>query len=531
MKKLFFVILALVLVIGFFVPVKTVGAEENETASWTLLFYLDGNNNLAEDTIVQLNMLEYALSEHPSNDVKIIALLATHSDNAKVFEVLPDNNLLTINSKVISKLGKVNMGDPKTLDSFLVSSIRYYPSKHYALFLFDHGGGIKGLCYDDASLIKNGKKSEFDRLTLPEFKQALQEAKEKTGTTFDIIDFGSCCNMALWEVAYTIQDYAKYMIASQLLEEGDYNDIRFVLQKLLNNPDIAAEEFGKLLVQEYTNTRYGDLKFYTSQGLIDLTKLPLITSSLCQISQYFLTALEKEKKNPSEQSSIYVLNVLRGIRKNIVRVNDGKYVQLKDYPGTDIDLYDFAEWLEKASVVSPEFAEIANGLKKSLNSTIISNRSLCNFFDFALVGSITINPDGNLAIPSSGLSVTFFVEKDEWKYIEALDLPKDWVDFLRACNSLETTSKWEQWQKKISEWCNYCLQYLEYWLWPWFLSLIYYWWPALLIFLGTIATTVGLDFGIRRLRRYILTKKKRKAALKKEKEMLEKEYAESHLPI
>lgn len=454
MKKLLWVILIFVLIFSFLIPGKIARADDSD--SWTLLFYMDGDNNLEESVMAQLNYLEYTLAAQPCNQVKIVALVdrmegyssegnAEWSD-AKIFEVLADKDASTINSKVLCELGEVNMGNPETLKNFIVYSTQAYPAKHYVLFLVDHGNGVGGLCFDD---------TDRDLLTLPELKKALDEAKKETGETFDIINF-DCCAMGVFEVAYIIKDYAKFMVASQTVEYALSEDIIVrVFQKLLSDPEMTPEELGKLMVKEYywilevthVSMESGIPNITKkvivpgTHSLINLEKLSLAMSPLRKISKEFVSATKKEKiiKLFWPPAKTPYLDFLNKMREEITTTNNWCPIEgpIPELQRADIDVCDFADRIEKANL-SPNLNNLAKELKSGLNSAILSSNT------------VELSLSGIKAPPLNGLSIRFFVNENEWEYINTLDFPREWIEFLKAVNS--TGEPIPTWHEKMTNW-------------------------------------------------------------------------------
>jgi hypothetical protein len=161
--------------------------------SWTVMFYMDGDNNVESYALMDLDELEMTGS---STDVNFVVLLDTLGEPA---------NLLYVNkgsSSTVAAWGEVNMGDPATLTRFITDSMTLYPANNYALVVWDHGGGILGICWDETS--------SSDKLTMAEFRSGIASA----GVSFDVLVLNACV-MATAEVAHQVQGYADYVIFSQ----------------------------------------------------------------------------------------------------------------------------------------------------------------------------------------------------------------------------------------------------------------------------------------------------------------------------
>jgi len=164
-----------------------------EGDAWTVMVYLDGDNNVESYAAMDLQELQVTGS---SADVNIVVLWDPLSGPA---------NLLYVNkgsTTTLAAWGEVNMGDPATLTRFITDSKALYPATRNALVLWNHGGGITGLCWDDTS--------SSDKLTMPELRSGIANG----GLAFDVVVFNACV-MAVAEVAHQIQGYAGYVVFSQ----------------------------------------------------------------------------------------------------------------------------------------------------------------------------------------------------------------------------------------------------------------------------------------------------------------------------
>jgi hypothetical protein len=212
--------------------------------NWTILVYLDGDNDLEEYAFIDLNEMELVGS---TTDVKIIVYVdfwnGVYSpySGAKCYEVTQDMNTNTINSlELVTSLPlEPNMGDWHTLRDFIVFGQSYAPADHYLLVLWDHGTGCLGFCTDDTS----GAHMDIQDLFF-----ALNDSSV---AHLDIVAFDACL-MAQIEVAYEIYDTTDFLVFS---EEGipfygfPYDDI---LQDLTNYPDRTPEQLAGLIVYYYT---------------------------------------------------------------------------------------------------------------------------------------------------------------------------------------------------------------------------------------------------------------------------------------
>ena len=258
---------------------------------WTIMIYLDGDNNLERYAIddffelssvgstSQVNLL-VQFDRGPGYDTRY-----GNWTNTQRFKIT--QNMEPTISNAVSDWGdgiggrEVNMGDPHVLHSFVKWAKDNYPAEHYALILWDHGDGWrsmsilansmeqqlkygnlshsetaqiektlkqlkrkinarryqKSVCFDDTS---------FDELTLKEIADALSY----DNCFIDILGFDACL-MGMVEVAYEIRNCANYMVASEetiMVRGFPYDTIsRIITSQPLSTP----EEFAILIVQKY----------------------------------------------------------------------------------------------------------------------------------------------------------------------------------------------------------------------------------------------------------------------------------------
>jgi hypothetical protein len=145
--------------------------------------------------------------------------------------------------------GNSEPGPKDSLQSFLNFCADRYPAKHYMLFILGHGlvVGDDVFLYDEHA----AKQS----VTLRELREALVTFKANIrGGEFELISFHSC-SMSSLEVAYELQDTAKYMLSSQgpaFVGSWPYRQILIRVfndleRKRKTNTEITVEEMLKLI--------------------------------------------------------------------------------------------------------------------------------------------------------------------------------------------------------------------------------------------------------------------------------------------
>ncbi len=260
--------IALILIIAISI-VSVVPAMSASKAKWTIMVYLDGDNDLEAAALVDFKEMEYVGS---TDDVNIIVMIDRSEEyyeadlegyldvgswsDTRIYYVVRDTSS-GIGSKLIKSLGELDMGDPGTLRDFIKFSVNNYPADHYMLVIWDHGSypGFIALDY-----------SHRDMLTGREINQALRES----GVYFDIIAFDACLVSTI-EMAYEIMDYGDYMTASEEVEPAPGYPYQEILSAITSNPLMSPRDFAVTIVNEYYDSLINDMYgSYITLAAIDL---------------------------------------------------------------------------------------------------------------------------------------------------------------------------------------------------------------------------------------------------------------------
>jgi hypothetical protein len=118
-------------------------------ASWTVLAYLAGDNDLEGSLLGDLREMERVGSRPGS--VEIVAQVDrsrgqdTSDGNwsgTRRYYVTRSAGQGRIGSKLLADLGETNTGDPRVLKDFLAFGARQYPARATLLILSNHGSGF-----------------------------------------------------------------------------------------------------------------------------------------------------------------------------------------------------------------------------------------------------------------------------------------------------------------------------------------------------------------------------------------------------
>lgn len=217
---------------------KTSDLKPLPEKNWTVLLYLDGDNNLEPDITKNLLDLEQVGSTSDINFVaqldrgelkdKITRKIVDHKEvkwekkpypsphgglkESNRYYVEKSRDSQHLSSPVVEKLGKSDSGSDKTLQEFLTWGFEKYPAKNYLVILSNHGGGYRGGWSDDGFM---------SRMPLPEMNQAILGAEKAAGVDKDDVILGfDACLMAQAEAGYGLKETARSMIASEEVENN-----------------------------------------------------------------------------------------------------------------------------------------------------------------------------------------------------------------------------------------------------------------------------------------------------------------------
>ncbi|UCE45093.1 MAG: hypothetical protein JSU93_06825 [Methanobacteriota archaeon] len=363
-------------------------------AQWTIMIYLDADNNLEEYGDLNLEWLESVGSDE---NVNFLVLMDTYSGVA---------DLLYVNEGSSESVGgeygypyEADMADPEVLEEFIVNGCKDYPASNYALILWDHGGGWRGLCWDDTTSEETGE-SEF--ISMVELRDALLDAKEQTGIVLDVVGFDLCL-MAMPEVAYQVRDCAKYVIFSEETVPGAGFPYDAIAEDITADPDMSAVELCEAIVVDYGI-------YYTEEpGWVDWT--------LSAFDMKYMDDVFRAVDDLGIELIASMQDYMNAIQKDVISAQ-------KYYYPYNIDLKGFAmNLLADDAIDNPDLKDAAAEVIEAVEGGV-----------FAMVNS-KLNQD------SYGLAIYIPTTNDGMHHIKEtyLDIPfgqdTSWYDFAVAISN------------------------------------------------------------------------------------------------
>ncbi len=266
----------------------TVSNSVSTTAEWTIMVYMNADNNLETDGIN--DFLEMAAASYSSGKVNVIVQMdrasgyATTYDNwttCKRFKIAP--GMTPTAAYQISDLGEVDMGSPTTLSNFAVWAIQNYPANRYSLIMWDHGDGwykavedeaVKGFSNDDSHGsvigIANG-----------EFASAMTTIKNYLGRNLDHIGWDACL-MGMWEVLDISRNYANAANVSEETEGAAGWYYTTWLNNLNTTPTMSAIDMGKAIINGTSSQ--------STLSVVDLTQIAALNTAVNTLATELMAA-------------------------------------------------------------------------------------------------------------------------------------------------------------------------------------------------------------------------------------------------
>ena len=234
-------------------------------AQWTLMVFMEADNNLELDALLDLFEMEMVGS---TDEVHVVVQIdraegytqadggwtdtrryrvESNGQHEDVGDLLrqreEDPASLQLASTALENIGEIDGGDPASLTDFIRWAVDGYPAERYGLIMLSHGGTWVGGFGADGSHDKSA-------LSLPELDQALTDAREQTGAEFEFIGFDACL-MAQLEVFEVLSRHARYAAAAQELEPAYGWYYTPLLERLTADPGMGGDELATIAVETF----------------------------------------------------------------------------------------------------------------------------------------------------------------------------------------------------------------------------------------------------------------------------------------
>lgn len=243
-------------------------SAKSAKASWTVMVYLDGDNNLDPDAHVDMGEMAAVGS---TSAVNVVVLLDEFDGPANLLRVTAGGSQ-SVSNFLLNGV-EADMGDGNTLAVFVDFVVAKFPADHYLLDLWDHGDDFRGFAWDDHPNADNSLGEDF--MTHTEIVNAL------SGHHFDILAFDGCV-MSNLEVSY---EYAArglaidYLVASEIYIPNQGFAYDGLLAPLVANPSMNALTLSKTIVDSYL-AYYGDGGWQVGLSVLKMSSVPGLVSAV-----------------------------------------------------------------------------------------------------------------------------------------------------------------------------------------------------------------------------------------------------------
>ena len=264
---------------GSFIPIESSNIELSNNKEWTLLVYFCCDNDL-----IGINSFDF----FSDDNLNVIALEDTRNGPGIMWYFDEQGTMV-----MLEEIGEVNMGDPITLNEFITYGKENYPAERYMLYLFDHGGGWRGICWD---------WTDDDHLTMHELKQALIE----TGGT-NIVSLQACL-MAQLESVYELRDCTDVYIGCEESTAVWQHAIENICQLLNNQPTLSTLEIGEQIIEYLGEDPYYPDYTFSAIRTDKILQLKDAVNSLCKnlLKKWFRSSF---KLVQSAHDDTYIINL------------------------------------------------------------------------------------------------------------------------------------------------------------------------------------------------------------------------------
>jgi hypothetical protein len=263
------------------------------TAKTTVLVYIEGTDLEAEDAQATANINEMLAASSAAHLNVVLttgaANKAVATDPVKSWKTVKRHQIKDGKIVELADLGVKDMGTTDVLTDFIKWGQTSFPADKYVLVFWDHGGGTNGGYggYSGAG----DETTKAGNLSVSELQQAIRDAVAVTGKKFELIGFDACL-MATAEIAYYLEPYARYLVASEELEPSSGWNYTPFLTAIAQNPAVDGLAIGKAIADAYAAKAEKESYRYTI-SVTDLSQTGGLLTAIVQLSEAISTSVEK----------------------------------------------------------------------------------------------------------------------------------------------------------------------------------------------------------------------------------------------
>ncbi len=258
-------------------------STDGHSGNWTVLVYLNADNDLEPYGILNFNQMEKVGS---SDRLKIVVQMdrSPHYDRTngnwigcRRYLVNKDSDNLIMNSTLLEDMGNVDMGNPNTLREFIQWGQQNFPAENYCLVIWNHGSGWRS----SKSVAKQTvpRNISFDDTSGSSIKTTDLPFALAGTSRLDVIAMDASL-MQMLEVAYEIRGTTRFIVGSEESPPGDGYPYDKWLAKLASNPRMNPRQLAKVIAEEYVK-HYSSSGYYypVTESVIDTSWVPEVAAA------------------------------------------------------------------------------------------------------------------------------------------------------------------------------------------------------------------------------------------------------------
>ncbi len=377
------------------------GSEESGDITYTIMLYMCGSDlestyantgyGLATQDITEI----LSASGQPDN-VNVIIETGGASSWSSTYGISTSTlgRWHVANGSLVedAQIDNASMGLSSTFESFLNWGLTSYPADKYGVILWNHGGGLAGVCNDEIY---------SDVLLNNEVTTALSNVFTSNNLTSKLEWIGyDACLMSVAEVADFNSDYFNYMVASEETEPGYGWDYDSWLPTLYKNPGVNTVTLLSEICDSYVSacaTYYSSLSlFYTeyANGYNDATLAVLDLSKMDAFNTAF-DAVGGQLANVITSSTVW--SSFETLMNSCQRFGASE-----DSDGNDVyqyDQFDIGHFITNASADKIFNVDGLSALETALNDLVVynayganySSNPVCGFTMFVAVYGLLVS--------------------------------------------------------------------------------------------------------------------------------------------
>ena len=318
-------------------PAITSVEEARSPGKWTVLVYIDGDNDLEYYALRNMNQMEQVGS---TKDVRVVVQVdrargydeseGDWTDTRRYLMIRDASENLNSIRLDDPPLGELDMADPRNLRDFVQWGKASFPAQHYCLILWDHGTGWE---YRAMAARPSRKYLLLDEATdtvlnIDDLALALE------GCGLDVLAFDACFMMQL-EVAYELRACATYMAGSAAATPSAGYDYEAWLR--LVGPATTPLDLARILTDTFMES-YPPPTTAIAHSVLDLRQIPELAVAASDFAAVLLenSSTKADQLEAARRSALNYSRLAFGSERYIVDLLDYASIA-QDAVGEDAD--------------------------------------------------------------------------------------------------------------------------------------------------------------------------------------------------